>query len=321
MTDTFRIVHLSDVHLGPIAGFYPRYWNTKRALGFINWQRGRRRVHLRSVADLIAADALLQAPDHIAVTGDLANLGLPGEYAAALAWLDALGGPERVSLVPGNHDIYTGRLGGVSCLDVWGAYMQNSERWTERAEVRFPYVQTRGSLALIGLNSAVNTPPFVASGELGPGQRVQCEAALERLGDAGFIRVVLIHHPPLPGQAPPRRALKDAAEFSGVLDRAGAELVLHGHNHRDMLSWRTHSDRGVPVLGVASASAARAHKGEPLARYHVIQITRDEGRVHIACETRGLATLDGDVMTLERRDLSAPATLAADSAPHMARSR
>lgn len=308
MTDTFRLVHLSDVHLGPIAGFYPRYWNTKRALGFLNWQHGRRRVHLRSVADRIAADALLQAPDHIAVTGDLANLGLPGEYAGAAAWLDALGGPGRVSVVPGNHDIYTGRLGGVSCLDVWSAYMQNSESWTAGAQVRFPYVQTKGPVALIGLNSAVETPPFVASGALGPGQLAQCEAALERLGDAGFIRVVLIHHPPLPGQAPPRRGLLDAAQFSDMLDRAGAELVLHGHNHRDMLAWRAYSDRGVPVLGVASASASRAHKGEPLARYHVIQIDRDEGALRIQCETRGLSAFDGDVMTLERRDLTASAT-------------
>lgn len=311
MTETFSLVHLSDVHLGPIAGFHPRHWNVKRALGFVNWHRGRRDVHRRSVADRIAADALAQAPDHICVTGDLANLGLPGEYAGALTWLKALGEPDRVSVVPGNHDIYTGRHAHASCIEAWAPYMQNSESWTEGEPVRFPYVQIKGPVALIGLNSAVPTPPFVAAGRLGAAQLAQFEAALARLGDAGFIRVVMIHHPPLPGQAPPRRGLADAAAFARVLDRAGAELVLHGHNHRDMLVWRKSSGRGVPVLGVASASAARAHKGEPLARYHLIRIRREDGVAHIHCETRGLAAPGDDIVTLERRDLSAPAAATA----------
>lgn len=306
MTDSFTLVHLSDVHLGPISGFHPRYWNVKRALGYLNWQRGRVRVHQRSVADRIAADALRQAPDHIAVTGDLANLGLPGEYAGAYGWLQALGDPERVSVVPGNHDIYTGRLGGASCLETWAPYMQNSESWREGEPVRFPYVQIKREVALIGLNSAVPTPPFVAAGRLGDAQLAQFEAALARLGDAGFIRVVLIHHPPLPGQASPRRGLADAAAFADVLERAGAELVLHGHNHRDMLAWRTHAGRGVPVLGVASASAAHAHKGEPLARYHLLRLHREDGITRIHCETRGLSSPDGEIVTVDRRDLLAP---------------
>ena len=307
MTETFTLVHLSDVHLAPISGFHPRHWNVKRALGFLNWHRGRVRVHRRNVADRLAADVLAHAPDHIAVTGDLANLGLPGEYAGALGWLQSLGPPERVSVVPGNHDIYTGRHAGAACLEAWAPYMRDSEAWSEGAPARFPYVRTQGPVALIGLNSAVPTPPFVAAGRLGEAQIAQLAASLERLGEAGFVRVVLIHHPPLPGQAPPRRGLADAAALADVLDRAGAELVLHGHNHRDMLAWRTHTGRGVPVLGVASLSAGRAHKGEPLARYHLLRIRREDGAVHIHCETRGLAEPDGEVVSLSRRDLSTPA--------------
>lgn len=306
MTETFTLVHLSDVHLAPVSGFHPRHWNVKRALGFLNWQRGRRRVHRRAVADRIAADALAQAPDHIAVTGDLANLGLPGEYAGALAWLAALGPPERVSVVPGNHDIYTGRLGGASCLETWAPYMRGSEAWSAGQPVHFPYVRTEGPVALVGLNSAVPTPPFVAAGRLGAAQIAELERALERLGAAGLVRVVLIHHPPLPGQAPPRRGLADAAALVAALERAGAELVLHGHNHRDMLAWRAHSERGIPVLGAASASAAVAHKDEPLARYHVLRFEPADGGVRIDCETRGLAEPDGPVVSLGGRVLALP---------------
>ena len=48
---------------------------------------------------------------------------------------------------------------------------------------------------------------------------------------------VLIHHPPLPGQAKRFRGLEDAAGLEAVLSRHGAELVMHGHNHRNMLAW------------------------------------------------------------------------------------
>lgn len=306
MTETFTLVHLSDVHLGPIAGLQLRHWNAKRALGLVNWHRGRRHVHLRATADLIAADALAQNPDHIAVTGDLANLGLPGEFATALTWLEGLGEPARVSVVPGNHDIYSGRIGTASCLETWAPYMRDSDAWNETAPVRFPYVKTQGRVAFVGLNSAVPTPPFVAAGRLGEAQIAQLASILDRLGEAGLIRVVLIHHPPLPGQAPPRRALQDAAALTDVLDRHGAELVLHGHNHRDMLAWRTSSGRGVPVIGVASASAALLHKNEPMARYNLIRLRREEGIVHVDCETRGLAESKGSVVSLGRRDLVAP---------------
>ena len=83
------IAQLTDVHLGPIAGFTPRYWNLKRALGYVNWQRNRRYAYLRDVLDRLVADMRRQAPDHIAVTGDLANIGLPQEHINALAWLQS----------------------------------------------------------------------------------------------------------------------------------------------------------------------------------------------------------------------------------------
>ena len=56
MDSTVTLAHVSDVHLAPIEGFAMRYWNIKRVLGYLNWQRGRVRVHQRCVADKIAAD-------------------------------------------------------------------------------------------------------------------------------------------------------------------------------------------------------------------------------------------------------------------------
>ncbi|WP_439544383.1 metallophosphoesterase family protein [Hyphomicrobium sp.] len=302
MTQIFTLIHMSDVHLGPIEGFHWRYWNIKRGVGYLNWHRGRVRVHRREVANLIAADALAQAADHIAVTGDLANIGLPGEYGAATEWLASLGEPDRVSVVPGNHDIYTARLHGASCLDTWAPYMRSGEAWTASEPVRFPFVKIIGPVALIGLNSAIPTPLFSAMGRLGEAQLAEFATCLDRLKAQELIRVVLIHHPPLPDQAPPRRALSDAAAFADVLDRCGAELVLHGHNHRDTLLWRS----GVPVLGISAASTGRSHHGEPLARYRVLRLSRDEGRTRIVSITRGLAIEGGEVVALDERELVSP---------------
>lgn len=294
MSETITLAHVSDVHLSPPPGVGLRHFNLKRGLGYINWQRQRRHTHQRAALDLVVADMLAHKPDHIAVTGDLINLGLPTEYAAATAWLHDLGTAQHVTVVPGNHDIYTSLRGDVG-VERWADYMR-ADDWGKKFAVKplaqFPFVRRVGPVALIGLNSAVETPPFVAAGEVGARQLAALDALLPQLEAEGLIRVVLIHHPPLPGQAPPRRALRDASALGHILAARGAELVLHGHNHRDShTDFARISETGrasIPVIGVASGSIGRVHKGEPLGRYNLLRITRVDGRAHIECVTRGL---------------------------------
>ena len=45
-------------------------------------------------------------PDHICVTGDLANLGLEEEFKQGALMLNSLGPESKVSVIPGNHDAY-----------------------------------------------------------------------------------------------------------------------------------------------------------------------------------------------------------------------
>ncbi len=316
MSETITLAHLTDVHLAPLTGFAPRYWNVKRALGYLNWLRGRRRVHVREVADRIASDAVSLRPDHVVVTGDLVNIGLPAEFAAARTWLESLGPPERVTVVPGNHDIYTARLHGASCLADWAPYMA-SDAWGRSLErcaaaaavATFPFARRVGPVALIGLCSAVPTPPFVAAGRLGADQLAALGPILDAAATERLVRVVLIHHPPLVGQAPPRRGLADAAGLERVLERHGAELVLHGHNHHDMFALHRGADGDMPILGLASASAAIAHKHEPLARYNLVRISRQRGGHTIECVTRGIVADGGGVIEIARRHLRHGETL------------
>jgi 3',5'-cyclic AMP phosphodiesterase CpdA len=301
-----RIAHLSDVHLGPLIGFSPRYWNAKRLFGCYNWHVNRRSVHLPRVVDTLLGDLSRQQIDHVAISGDLVNIGLPAEHVRALDWLAKVGPPERVSVVPGNHDIYT-EMGADPGAMRWQAYMRCDERGrTTHTPDAFPYVRRIGPLVLIGVNSAIPTAPGIAIGRVGAEQRTRLGDALRR--NAGLFRLVMIHHPPVPGHARRHHELTDAAEVDAVLTEAGAELVIHGHNHTNTLVWRG-SKRPVPVVGVASASAARSYEGAPLARYQIYSIRRAGTGWTIQMEARGLADSDGSVVELERRYLHAPSEI------------
>ena len=58
------------------------------------------------VLNRLVADLKAQRPGHIAMTGDILNIGLKAEFPPARAWLETLGNPRDVSFVPGNHDAY-----------------------------------------------------------------------------------------------------------------------------------------------------------------------------------------------------------------------
>lgn len=300
MTETFTLAHFSDVHMSPISGFDDwRYWNAKRVLGYLNWQRKRRHVHVTSIADRLIADAQALRPDHIAITGDLVNLGLPAEHEAALAWLRRVGSPEHVTVIPGNHDIYSSMRGDRGVAR-WAAYMGGEEE-----TLAFPFVRRVGPLALIGLNSAVETPPFFASGHLGAHQLEIAQEQLAKLDEEGSIRVVLIHHPPLAGMTTPRRSLKDAAHFAHLLEREGAELVLYGHNHRPAVDWLPSREKPVPLIAAASASAGAAYGEEPLARYNLFTFFKNPSGLRIRHVVRGLETPDGPVTKISENFLDA----------------
>jgi 3',5'-cyclic AMP phosphodiesterase CpdA len=274
----FTLAHLSDIHLSPMPQPRLGELTPKRLLGYLNWHRGRKRQHSRAVLDMLVADLLAQRPDHIVVGGDLANIGLPAEVKTGTAWLAALGKPEDVTVIPGNHDVYGWHRGDAG-IEPWRAWMRgdansNGSPAMVASQAGFPFVRERGGIALIALSSAVPTPPFHASGRLGVEQRTALVRLLRGTGARGQCRIVLIHHPPLPGQASPTRGLQDAKELAAVLAVEGAELVLHGHNHRSMLAYVERAEGGrIPIVGVPSASAVPGGRQQS-AQYHLFEIDR-----------------------------------------------
>lgn len=290
----FVLAHLSDPHLGPLP--QPRLTELigKRATGFLNWRRKRHLIHRGDVLARIVADLKAQAPDHIAVTGDLVNISLAGEYAPARAWLAALGPPHDVTLVPGNHDAYVRATARHPQLH-WGDYM----RGDDAAETAFPFVRRRGPLALIGLSTAVPTAPLMATGRLGGEQLRRLAEALDRCGRERRFRVVLIHHPPISKPARHFKRLLDGADFRAVLAQHGAELVIHGHDHEVSLIELEGPQRRIPVVGVPSASEAPPGEHDP-AGYNLYRIEGRGGGWHCEAIARGLSREGEAVVEIKR---------------------
>jgi 3',5'-cyclic AMP phosphodiesterase CpdA len=263
----FTLAHLSDPHL-PLPVPRWRELAGKRALGYLNWRRNRHRTQRREVLDALVADMQALRPDHVAVTGDLINMALPAEFVPARAWLETLGASSEVSVVPGNHDAYV-RATRHHGTENWGDYHSGDR--TGISDAAFPFVRRRGPVTLIGVSSAVPTPPLMATGRLGQAQRETLDRVLSQLSTEPAFRVLLIHHP-LRSVARHKR-LTDADALLTLLRRHGVELVLHGHDHVHSTMWFDGPRGKIPAIGVPSASAV-AHRHIPAAAYNLFSIER-----------------------------------------------
>ena len=277
----FTLAHLSDPHLPPMPEASFRDLAGKRALGYLNWTRNRHKYHRREVLDALVADIKAQRPDHIAVTGDLVNLALEAEYAPAQAWLASVGTPEHVTVIPGNHDAYV-RATQHRFVGAFGDYLRGDAQ-TDGAS--FPFLRRRGPLALIGLSSAVPTPPLMATGTLGPAQLDTLDRQLAQLSAEDVFRVLLVHHP-LHSNSRMKR-LTDSKALRTVLKARGVDLVLHGHDHIHSTMWVEGSDKQIPAIGVPSASAL-AHRHYPAAAYNLFSIERDGNQWRCLQTVRGI---------------------------------
>jgi 3',5'-cyclic AMP phosphodiesterase CpdA len=273
-----RVAHLSDIHLSTFAKVGPRDFATKRVLGGINLMLNRRGYRGEAQQQKLSAlrrDIEAQRADFVIITGDLTSLSLPEEFALARAFVSSLGGPERVALIPGNHDAYVKSA-------VAARYFE--EAFAEYLPQGFPWVRSLGEHAvLVGLSSAVPTWLFHAGGKLGETQRQQAEAILGDSAHAQKMRIVAMHHPPDPARQKHKgrmRALSDAKESLALFARAGVGLILHGHEHSGL--WYEIDDpSGWRCQVYDAGSATSGHK----ARYNLYTLS-DERPALLSVEAR-----------------------------------
>lgn len=302
----FRLAHLSDIHLGPLPKVKRSELLSKRIIGYINWYRNRAGKMRDDSLDQLIAHMKAQSPDHIALTGDVVNLALDAEIEIAARWLADLGDPERVSVVPGNHDTYVpGALDKI--IAHWRPNMAGD---AEGAENPFPFLRHRGPLAIIGVNSGRATMPFMATGSFREKQAEALTGLLQQERDQGRFRVVLIHHPPFHGATSAHKRLIGASRFREVIARYGAELILHGHTHVDSFEQIDGPDGPVSVIGVPAASTSltlqyeyleKPKNGKPAARYNLFEIDGEPGDWKCTMREYGLSHAEtGISLILER---------------------
>jgi 3',5'-cyclic AMP phosphodiesterase CpdA len=280
---TFRLAHVTDPHFRSFEGARFSDFLGKRAVGALNIAVNRRRKHKMELLASLGDDLRDQRHDHIALTGDLSNVSLDAEWRTALRWLEELGrAPGDVTVIPGNHDAYVPEVVERRTFEsLFGAYQSRDADAGPSEDDAYPFVRFRGPLALVGMNSCVATGDLGAWGRIGEAQLARTEATLTSPALRGKTRVVLIHHPPVRLKGGEDRNLKDRDALAAMLARAGADLVLHGHDHHDeRAELPGPGGAKIPVIGAGSASYTGGP--EKRARYNVYEFDGTS----ITCLTR-----------------------------------
>jgi len=247
--------HISDLHLMPAR---PRARDLvgKRLLGGVNLMFNRGRVHRNEALALIREDAQRLGVQHVLCTGDLVNLSLDDEFAFARRHLEQLAPPERTTVIPGNHDCYvSSAIGRFESLLGVGP---------------FPTVTRLPEATIIGLSTAHPSPPGWAVGTVGQAQLERLDSLLAQT--EGSFRILMVHHHVVDENGSRTNRLRDSAALRRVIGARGAELVLHGHLHRDVHCSVSGPRGPVGVIGAGSATAMLSRHAFRRARYNVYDI-------------------------------------------------
>ena len=211
-----RLFHVSDLHFGR-----------------------EDRAAMRWFAGLVHAEK----PDAVVCTGDLTQRARKAEFAAAAAWLGALGVP--VTIEPGNHDL---------------------PYFNPFARLLNPYRRYRAVAAL--LDRPLDLPgvmivPLKTTARFqlrhwswGRVSRTGLKTALERLADKppATLAIIACHHPLIRTGHNERGETLHGGEALALLAEAGADAVLSGHVH-DAFDVAYHeAGRVVRLIGAGTLS-------------------------------------------------------------------
>jgi 3',5'-cyclic AMP phosphodiesterase CpdA len=286
-----KLAHISDLHVLALEGVPLRRFLNKRISGWANLRLKRESAHRAGHLRAIVAELARRRFDHVVVTGDLTNLALESEFALARDLIgDAIGlDPSRVTVVPGNHDLYTrGARDSRRFERYFGAWLESDlpELAVDVAGARFPVVKLRGEVAIVGLSSAVPRPPFVAAGEIGRDQTRALARVLEHPEVAKRTLVLALHHPVVDDWSGIKRyveGLRDAPDLVRLLQPVGGGLVLHGHLHRRI---QRAIGRGT-MIQVGATSASLHHESpDRMAGFNVYELGTDATFSVTACVYR-----------------------------------
>jgi 3',5'-cyclic-AMP phosphodiesterase len=258
-----RIAHLSDVHM---LDARPSRARSGYSMGhrFLSFGRpldavGRRNklVHALSAARRVGAE-------HVVVSGDLTEIGSPGEFECLGEALHESGiAPERITLVPGNHDLYTS-------ADAWSRALEGPLAAFAPTSAQEPgrIIECAG-VRIMPLDVARFQPVTRSAGWIEDDllDVVQRRAADPGLGDRPML--VVQHHPPFVRATQAWQwvdGLIGAARLMAILEAFRHLFVLHGHLHSAV-----NRVLGCGVARVLGATAIVDDKDAPRVRLYDVR--------------------------------------------------
>lgn len=257
------IAHLTDIHVADPRD-YDGAWPAKV------------RKHSEELLAALLRDMRAIGPDHVVLTGDLTQTARREEFERARAHLDANLPGIRVTVLPGNHDrwspesvaFFEERFGDLLRCDLGGGS-------------GFPFCHLAGNVALLGIDSSPFVPGVDPADVKGFVSREQLERLQELARDprlAGRFLILLLHHHLRLSDEDSRAddpkdptPLINASQVEQALEKAGVQLVLHGHRHKQMrldLEW---GGQRIPVLCPGSATRVD-ERPDRTGRYNLYRI-------------------------------------------------
>lgn len=227
-TGVTRIVHLSDAHmLDPRPSRTRSGWSMR--VRFLSFGRPLDAVGRKRKLRGALRTARRIGAHHVVLSGDLTEIGTPGEFETMAEVLHDSGiPPERITLVPGNHDLYTSE-------DAWRWALEGPLSAFARTSAREPGRMLEiGGATLMPIDATFHQPVTRSAGLMAP---AILDAIEKRASDSAFRRRPLIlvqHHPPFVRNT---RAwhwidgLIGARRTMALLEKFRHLFVLHGHLH------------------------------------------------------------------------------------------
>ncbi len=257
-TSVTVIAHLTDLHL--VEPTSRRSQGVDASLRRWYLTAGRRVDEAGRRASLRAAlgCAVALGFDHLVLTGDLTEEGTRPQFEALASVLDASGiEASRVTLLPGNHDLYDAH-------DGWRRALEGPLR---------AYAATSGPGARVELDDAVLIPVSTvraqhwsrSAGEVTDPERRSIADAVAAAERRGVAAVVAQHHPPT------RVQHAVVHWFDGLLDHAAMRPVLRARDHTYVLHGHLHERRDRSFEGESGhrifGAAAVVNDPRPVRRY------------------------------------------------------
>jgi 3',5'-cyclic AMP phosphodiesterase CpdA len=223
-----RIAHLSDVHM---LDARPSRARSGYSMGHHFLSFGRpldADLRKRKLARALSASRRVGA-DHIVISGDLTEIGAPGEFETLAEVLHESGIPaDRMTLVPGNHDLYTS-------AEAWRWALQGPlAAFRETSADKPGRVIECAGVRILPIDVARHQPVTRSAGWIADEELklIQRHGLDTGLSDRPLVLVQ--HHPPF---VRPTKALHwidglvGAKHLMTLLETFRHLFVLHGHLH------------------------------------------------------------------------------------------